>query len=323
MAKEHDQNLDPISNEPGAHPVGTGVGAAAGSAALGATAGAFAGPAGAVVGGVAGAVAGGLGGKAVAEKLDPTAEEAYWRDNYSREPYYKSGSSYDDYAPAYRMGVRGVNEYGGSFDDREDRLAAEWASQRDASSLDWAEARMATRAAWARASDRERVYPGDPDPLYATADNDVMGNDDVIDVLNDLLECCRDGEYGYRQCAEHMKAADLKAVMMRHADHCAAGAAELHEQIVQMGGKPDSGGSVTGAMHRGWVSVRATLAGHSDQAMLDECERGEDTALARYRKALKRNLPAPIRAMVEEQQQGAQRNHDQIKALRDAHRAAG
>jgi uncharacterized protein (TIGR02284 family) len=320
MAKEHDQNLDPISREPGSHPVGTGIGAAAGGAA-GAAAGALGGPAGAIAGGVAGAVAGGLGGKAVAEKLDPTAEEAYWRENYSREPYYKSGSSYDDYAPAYRMGVLGVNQYGGRFDDCEEVMAAEWASRRESSSLDWAEARMATQAAWARAGDGDRVYPGDPDPLYAADRNEIMSNEDVADVLNDLLECCRDGEYGYRQCAEHMKSADLKAVMMRHADHCAAGAAELHGLIVQMGGEPDSGGSVTGAMHRGWVSVRATLIGHSDQAMLDECERGEDTALARYRKALRRNLPEAVRAVVLDQQQGSQRNHDQIKALRDAHGA--
>ena len=73
----------------------------------------------------------------------------------------------------------------------------------------------------------------------------------------------------------------------------------------------------SGAMHRGWVSVKGTLGGYSDQAMLDECERGEDAALARYRKALKQNLPPEIKAVVERQAQGVQRNHDQIKALRD------
>ena len=100
MAKEqHDQNLDPISKEPGAHPIGTGLGAAAGGIAAGAAAGTVAGPVGAVVGGVAGAVAGGLGGKEAAEALDPTAEEAYWRDNYTREPYYENSRSFDDYAP--------------------------------------------------------------------------------------------------------------------------------------------------------------------------------------------------------------------------------
>lgn len=38
-AKEYDLNLDPISKEPGAHPVGTGIGAAMGGVAAGAAAG--------------------------------------------------------------------------------------------------------------------------------------------------------------------------------------------------------------------------------------------------------------------------------------------
>ncbi|SFU28058.1 conserved hypothetical protein [Polaromonas sp. YR568] len=97
---------------------------------------------------------------------------------------------------------------------------------------------------------------------------------------------------------------------------------ELQTLIRQLGGKPDEGGSVSGALHRGWVSVRATLSAFSDQAMLNECERGEDAAVARYRKALKRNFPTAIRTVVERQAHGAQRNHDQVKALRDALKAA-
>ena len=77
-----DANRDPLTGTAGAHPVGTGVGAAGGGAA-GAAIGAFAGPIGAAVGLVAGAVAGGLAGKGVAEKGDPTVEDAYWQTNYS------------------------------------------------------------------------------------------------------------------------------------------------------------------------------------------------------------------------------------------------
>src|SRR5438045_3041599 len=79
--KGTDANRDPITGAPGAHPVGTGVGATGGALA-GAAAGAVAGPIGAAVGLVAGAVVGGLAGKGVAEKIDPTVEDAYWKDNY-------------------------------------------------------------------------------------------------------------------------------------------------------------------------------------------------------------------------------------------------
>lgn len=56
--------------------------------------------------------------------------------------------------------------------------------------------------------------------------------------------------------------------------------------------------------------------------MLEECERGEDSAVAQYRKALKQPLPPAIRVMVERQAQGAQRNHDEVRDLRDRMRAA-
>ncbi len=106
MAEDKDLNRDPITDEPGAHPVGTGVGATGGAVA-GAAAGTIGGPVGSMVGGVIGAVVGGLAGKAAAEAINPTAEEAHWRDNYTREPYYEQGRSFDDYGPAYMHGVHG------------------------------------------------------------------------------------------------------------------------------------------------------------------------------------------------------------------------
>lgn len=74
--KTRDANRDPITKEPGSHPIGTGLGAAAGGAA-GAAAGGVAGPIGAGAGAVVGAVAGGLGGHAVAEHFDPTGSDLY------------------------------------------------------------------------------------------------------------------------------------------------------------------------------------------------------------------------------------------------------
>ena len=326
MADEKSLNLDPITKAPGAHPVGTGAGAALGGAAAGAAAGVFGGPVGAVVGGVVGAVAGGLGGKAVAESVNPTLEEAYWRDNYNREPYYESGRTFDDYGPAYRLGLQGRTAYDGDFEDVESRLAGEWHSQRERSSLSWDQARAASRAAWDRVALQSGSYgamQGSAENSIRAASPDVVDNDDVVDTLNDLLESCRDGEYGFNTAAEHAKSADIKTMLMRHATECRTAGQELQTLVRQLGGEPDEGGSVSGALHRGWVSVRGTLSGYSDQAMLDECERGEDSAVARYRKALKETLPAAIRSVVERQAQGAQRNHDQVKAMRDAVKAHG
>jgi outer membrane lipoprotein SlyB len=95
-----DANRDPISGKSGAHPVGTGVGATGGAVA-GAAIGAVAGPVGAAVGLAAGAVAGGLAGKEVAEKLDSTVENTYWRNNYSKQKYVEGNVAFATYQPAY------------------------------------------------------------------------------------------------------------------------------------------------------------------------------------------------------------------------------
>ena len=145
-------NRDPISGAPGAHPVGTGLGAAAGGIAGGAAAGTLAaGPVGTVIGAAVGAVLGGLGGKAIAEHYDPTVEEAYWRGNFEREPYYQRGMTYDDYAPAYRLGgeARGRSA-DQSFEDVEGQLAEQYGQMRGQSRLEWEHAKQATRAGWDR-----------------------------------------------------------------------------------------------------------------------------------------------------------------------------
>jgi uncharacterized protein (TIGR02284 family) len=150
-----------------------------------------------------------------------------------------------------------------------------------------------------------------------------MDRDDIIDTLEDLVETSKDGEYGFRSSAEHVKNPELQRLFLQRADECRMAAQELQRMIVQQGGTvEDEGGSVSGAMHRGWVSVKGSLAGYSDLAMLEEVERGEDAALKRYREALEDDsLPAEVRSLIERQMQGVRRNHDQVRALRDAEKA--
>lgn len=144
-------NLDPITKAPGAHPVGTGVGAAAGGVAAGAAVGTVAGPVGTVIGAAVGAVVGGLAGKGVAESIDPTIENAYWEKNYKDRPYTKANASYDDYGPAYGMGVDSFKTNSNArFEDVEGDMASRWNSQRGNSKLDWNDAKGASRDAWDR-----------------------------------------------------------------------------------------------------------------------------------------------------------------------------
>ena len=145
-----------------------------------------------------------------------------------------------------------------------------------------------------------------------------MDNDEVISTLNDLIETCKDGEYGFRACAEQVDAIDLETLFARRAEACRRAAEELQERVVELGGRPDSGGTAAGALHRGWIALRSKLAKYDDLAVVEECERGEDVAVKRYSEALDTPLPDSIRAVVERQYQGTLRNHDQIRELRNS-----
>jgi hypothetical protein len=144
-----------------AHPVGSGVGAAAGAATGAAVGTAVGGPVGTLVGAAVGAVAGGLVGHGIAEGINPTVEDAYWRENYRSRPYVDANRSYDDYQPAYKYGWESRGQYAGQrFEDVESDLERGWDKARGASRQTWNEARNATRDAWHRV---EEKLPGDAD----------------------------------------------------------------------------------------------------------------------------------------------------------------
>jgi uncharacterized protein (TIGR02284 family) len=145
-------------------------------------------------------------------------------------------------------------------------------------------------------------------------------SDNITSILNDLVETSKDGEKGFRAAAEDTKNAELRAVFLGRAQDCATGATDLQQLVARLGGKPDEGGSVAGAVHRGWVNLKAAVSVRTDLAILEECERGEDVAKASYRKALEKTLPEDIRAVVQRQYDGVMRNHDKIRDLRDRYR---
>lgn len=151
VANEEDLNRDPITGTPGAHPLGTGGGAASGGVAGAAVGMAVGGPVGGVIGAAVGAVAGGLAGKSVAEAVNPTAEEKFWRETYIREPYYVRGRSYEYYAPGFRAGWEGrVRHDGRTFEQAEPELEREYTLTRTELDPEWQDIRPAARAAWDR-----------------------------------------------------------------------------------------------------------------------------------------------------------------------------
>jgi hypothetical protein len=164
-----DLNKDPVTGEPGSHPIGTGVGAASGGVAGAAIGAVVGGPVGAAVGAVVGGIAGAYGGRGVAEAVNPTVEEEYWRENHATRPWADENSTYEHYAPAYRTGYEGVTKYAGrQYHEIEGDLARDYEKNDANPAIPWDRARPAVRAAWDRIAgvsgprDTDRGIRGQP-----------------------------------------------------------------------------------------------------------------------------------------------------------------
>jgi hypothetical protein len=82
--------------------------------------------------------------------INPMVEEAYWRENYKKRPYYVPGRTYADYQCAFRYGWENATreEFSGrTFEQVERWLERGWIGKL----ITWKESREAARDAWDRA----------------------------------------------------------------------------------------------------------------------------------------------------------------------------
>ncbi|HVE72234.1 MAG TPA: hypothetical protein VNI54_12765 [Thermoanaerobaculia bacterium] len=187
-------NRDPITGEPGSHPVGTGVGSA-GAAAVGAALGAPFGPIGMLVGGAIGAVAGGAAGHAVGERIDPTGEAEYWKSNYSTRPYHDKTHNWDDYEPAYRYGWESRTAHRDrKFDDVENDLQSGWETAKGKSRMTWERAKDAVRDSWDRTDRTYSTYRANDDK-FRTHFTKASYNDKSHDFDRDFAPAYRYGTF--------------------------------------------------------------------------------------------------------------------------------
>jgi hypothetical protein len=90
-------------------------------------------------------------------EVDAAGQDAYWQEAFRREGYVRAQLDYEDYAPAYCVGYTGFAQYGGSFEDAEKSLAANWERIKGDSRLRFEDARLAMRAAWDRMAEPAAV----------------------------------------------------------------------------------------------------------------------------------------------------------------------
>lgn len=149
-----------------------------------------------------------------------------------------------------------------------------------------------------------------------------MDNDNVISVLNNLIETCKDGQEGFKNASENVNDGSLKSLFYEYSTQRAKFAGELQQEVRSLGGDPENSGSIAATIHRGWMDLMAAISTKEDAAILAECERGEDSAVSNYKDANADNLPTNIAEIVNRQYAEIKQAHDRIRSLRNQAKTA-
>jgi uncharacterized protein (TIGR02284 family) len=141
--------------------------------------------------------------------------------------------------------------------------------------------------------------------------------DDIRDILQKLIETCRDGETGYLHAASVASDSKLKSYFQQQSLERARLRAELTDAITSLGEpEPDTGGSSAAVLHRAWFELKDDFGG-GDHTLLESVEQGEDSAKHSYESALEAKLPAGIEELIRNQYASVKAAHDRVRMWRD------
>ncbi len=138
-------------------------------------------------------------------------------------------------------------------------------------------------------------------------------------LLNNLIETLKDGQEGFREAANDVGSPELKSLFREYSDQRARFASELQFAAREQGEtRPENTGSMAGAFHRGWINLKSALT-KDDKAILTECERGEDSAVSEFEKAMEeRELPIDLATTIRTQYSQIKAAHNRVRDLRNA-----
>ncbi|MBY0503753.1 MAG: PA2169 family four-helix-bundle protein [Bryobacteraceae bacterium] len=141
--------------------------------------------------------------------------------------------------------------------------------------------------------------------------------DHLATTLNSLVETAKDGQQGFGAAADDCSSPDLKKLFRELSAERGTFATQLQALVTAAGTAPEESGSLAGAVHRGWINLKSSLATREDLAVLEECERGEDSAVNRYHDALQTNHLGATASTVQRQYDRIVQAHHQVRDLRD------
>jgi len=138
----------------------------------------------------------------------------------------------------------------------------------------------------------------------------------LVNNLQELLEKNYDAEQGFTKAMKDAKDGQLKTFLQRKAAQRGQFVNELDKEIRSLNETPKDSGSFTGTLHRAWIDIKTAVTGENDEAVLEECIRGEKASVEEYRERLQENnFPEGVRSVLSNQLATIEKTVSQVKTL--------
>ncbi|RMA58681.1 ferritin-like domain-containing protein [Ulvibacter antarcticus] len=148
------------------------------------------------------------------------------------------------------------------------------------------------------------------------ADENIHEN--LVGNLQGLLEKNYDAEKGFTKAMQDSKNQQLKNFLKHQAAQHARFATELDHEIRSLNETPKESGSTAGTLHRAWIGVKTAFTSDNDEAVLEECIRGEKACAEDYEETLNENRFSPnISSVLNNQLSQIKQTVSKVKSLED------
>ncbi|GHC62441.1 ferritin-like domain-containing protein [Ulvibacter litoralis] len=147
---------------------------------------------------------------------------------------------------------------------------------------------------------------------------DLNIHNNLVNNLQGLLEKNYDAEKGFKKAFETTKNEPLRGFLKDKAVLHSRFANEINDELLKLNETPTTTGSTTGALHRGWIDVKTAFKANTDEAILEECIRGEKASMKEYEETLqKNNFPPQISGVLNNQLNDIKNTVSKVKKLED------
>ena len=148
----------------------------------------------------------------------------------------------------------------------------------------------------------------------AATENDAAG--DTV-VLNTLIGTLLDSIDGYEKSAADIDNQQLAGQFTARATERQGAVRTLQGAVAELGGNPEDDGTLLGAAHRAFVSLREAVSARDDTAIVAEIERGEDYLKAKFETACENtDLSVTARTAVASAYASVKSGHDAMSQLK-------